>query len=624
MSLNFKKFLSVGVVFLLMLSVTACSSDKQVSDNGQNSSEGGTVSDSGDKESNTASDVGTASGELSFAEDDMFTDRDSRITYDSKTAVLIKADGSKLAASSNSVVIKGNKATVTAEGTYIISGTASDGQIVVEADESAKIQLVLNGVDISCTDSAAIYVKSADKVFVTLADGTKNTLKTSGTFKADGETNVDGVVFSKSDITFNGNGALSVTTASGHGIVTKDDLVFTGGNYTVEVSGHALSGKDSIRVKQGTFTLKSGKDGLHSEHTENTQKGFVYISGGSLDITSDGDGVDASNSISVLGGSFNIVSGGGAENAEKKSKDFGFGGFKDYQQETSTDSTSCKGIKADGSITLSGCEMNINSADDAVHCGGTLNIKSGDYNIATGDDGLHSDAGVVINDGNVVITESYEGIEGLSIDINGGVISVTASDDGMNAAGGADQSGFGGMMGRDEFQSDSERYISITNGYIVVNASGDGIDANGNVYMKGGECYVSGPTNSGNGFLDYDGSATVTGGVFIATGTSGMAQNFGTSSTQGSILVSVGSSSGEVSLLDKNGKTLASFIPQKSYQCVLITSPAIAEGETYTIKTDSDEQTVTMTSLIYGETHGMGGFGGGMGRPDGGGHHGKW
>ena len=106
--------------------------------------------------------------------------------------------------------------------------------------------------------------------------------------------------------------------------------------------------------------------------------------------------------------------------------------------------------------------------------------------------------------------------------------------------------------------------------------------------------------------------------------TSGMAQNFGTSSTQGSILVNIGSSSGEVLLLDESGKTLASFIPQKNYQCVLITSPSIVEGETYTIKTNSGEQTVTMTGLIYGETHGMGGFGGGMGRPDGGGRPPKW
>ncbi len=618
MSLDIKKTLSFAVALVLALSMTACSSDNNSSVGGQGDHMGSnTASAGGNTSSDTSLGTDAVSPELNFTDSDMFTDRDSRVTYDESTAIQIKISGSGISAGNKSVVINGSKATVTAEGTYIVSGNSTDCQIVVEADESAKIQLVLNNADLSSSSSAPIYVKSADKVFITLANGSSNTLKTTGSFTADGDTNVDGVIFSRADLTLNGNGSMTVSTANGHGIVTKDDLVVTGGTYNITSSGHALSGKDSIRIKDGNFTLTCDKDGLHSEHTENTEKGFIYISGGSLKITSDGDGIDASNSIAVSGGKFNIVSGSGAANAEQKSNDFGFGGHQDYQQNTATESTSCKGIKSDGSLTLSGCEMTIDSADDALHCAGTLNIKSGTYNIATGDDGLHSDAGVIINDGNVNITESYEGIEGITIDIKGGVITLCASDDGLNAAGGNDQSGFGGKMGRDQFASDPDCYISISGGVLMVDASGDGIDSNGNLYMQGGECYVSGPTNSGNGFLDYGGTATVSGGILIATGTAGMAQNFGQSSSQGAILINVGSTSGTVSVLDESGKTLASFTPTKTYQCVLLTAPEIVQGKTYTVKTPNGEQTVEMTSTIYGSTNGMGGgMGGHGGRPN--------
>ena len=606
---------------LLAFSVTACSSDGGTN-SGNGSANNGTTSDgtASDNSSSGSSGTGVLADELTFTDADMFTNRDSKAEYDESTAVLIKCDGSKASASNNSVVINGSTVTVTADGTYIISGTFN-GQIVVEADESAKIQLVLKNADISCTNSAAIYVKSADKVFVTLADGSNNTLKTTGAFTPDGETNVDGVIFSKADITFNGNGNLTVSTANGHGIVTKDDLVVTSGNYTVTASGHAFSGKDSIRVKDGSVTVTSGKDGLHSEHTENAEKGFIYISGGRFNITSDGDGIDATHSVLVSGGEFNIVSGGGAANAEKKSNDFGFGGRQDFQQNTSTDSTSCKGVKADGSLTLSSCTMTIDSADDALHCGGTLNIKSGNYFISTGDDGLHSDSGVVINDGNVQISGSYEGIEGKTIDIKGGTITLTASDDGLNAAGGNDQSGYGGMMGRDNFGASADSYINITGGIININAQGDGVDSNGNLTVSGGECYVSGPTNGGNGSLDYGGTATVSGGVFVATGASGMAQNFGANSSQCAMLVSTGNASGTIKLLDSNGKVLLSVTPDKSYQCAVISHPGLKVGETYTVVTSAGETKVTLTSTVYGGSGGMGGPGGfgGGGKPNGGG-----
>ncbi len=616
MIFNLKELLSVVVLLCILGCSVACSSGKG-GPSGVTSS-GADVSSSA-SESGTTSVNGEPQGELQFTDTDMFTDRDSKVTYDTATAIAVKFNENSISAGNKSVVIKKNVATVTAEGTYILSGKLTDGQIVVEADETAKIQLVLSNADISCSSSAAVYIKSADKVFVTLADGSVNTLKTTGAFTPDGETNVDGVVFSKADITFNGNGKLNVETANGHGIVTKDDLKFTSGEYTVKASGHALNGKDSIRIKNGTFSLTSTKDGLHSVHDENAEKGYVYISGGKFNIVADGDGIHASNSVSVSGGEFCIKTGGGYTNAEKKSNDFGFGGHQNYQQNTATDSTSCKGIKADGSLTLDGCKMTVDSADDALHCGGTLNVKGGSFYITTGDDGLHSDSSVVINDGEVEIAISYEGIEGITIDINGGNIRVVSSDDGLNAAGGNDRSGFGGMMGRDQFMSNDNCYIKLSGGVLTVNASGDGVDSNGNLYVSGGECYVSGPTNSGNGALDYGGNAVVSGGVFVASGTMGMAQNFGSSSSQCAMLVNTGSANGTLKVKDSSGKVILTADLEKTYQCVVISSPSLKVGETYTVSTVSGDVTVTLSSTIYGSS---GGMGGGFGGPGGGGDFG--
>lgn len=619
MNFNFKKALAC-ITVLGVLCFAGCGAKAEDGTNGAAQNPGG-----------VSSGIAATDNDLTvaavFNDEEMFTERDREVSYDTATAVLISAEAGKLTSSSKSVSISGGVATVTEEGTYILSGTLSDGQIIVNADETAKIQLVLNGADFTSLSSAPIYVKSADKVFITLAEGSNNTLKTAGAFVPDGEINVDGVIFSKCDLTLNGNGKLTVATSYGHGIVTKDDLVITSGEYNITSSGHALSGKDSIRAADGKVTLNSQKDGLHSENSENSEKGFIYISGGEFNITAEGDGVDASNQILISGGKLNIIAGGGSENAEKKSEQLGFGGrpgqFNPNNTAASADaSVSCKGIKSDGGLTVSGGEININSADDGLHCAGSLIFSSGTVKIKTGDDGLHSDSELVISGGKLTVAESYEGIEGNTIDILGGEISVTASDDGINAAGGNDQSGAGGMFGGDPFSTGGSSYIKIAGGVLRVNASGDGIDSNGNLTVEGGEIYVSGPTNSGNGALDYNGTAIISGGVVVATGSTGMAQNFSQGSTQGAMLVNVGTSSGTIKLTDSDGRVLAEYTPEKQYQCAVISHPDIKQGETYNVITSVGTQSVTMSSLIYGS----GGMGGSGGMQDGGhgGKPGRW
>ena len=261
-------------------------------------------------------------------------------------------------------------------------------------------------------------------------------------------------------------------------------------------------------------------------------------------------------------------------------------------------------------------------ADDAVHANGSVTISGGTFAITTGDDGVHADDAVTITDGTIDIPKCYEGIEGQTIGISGGTIDIVSSDDGLNAAGGADQSGFGGR-GPDSFGGSSDCRITISGGTITIDASGDGIDSNGDLTVSGGEIYVSGPTSDGDGALDYDGSATVTGGTVVAAGYSGMAQNFGTDSTQGSILLTCRSTSTEtIRVTDASGNVLAEFAPAKAYNCVIVSTPALKQGGTYTVTMGGESADVTLESLIYG-SGGMGGSmggqpsgtGGGMGTP---------
>lgn len=257
---------------------------------------------------------------------DMFTNRDKEIGYDEESAIAINLSDGASTADSDSVVIDGDTITITEEGTYILSGSLTNGQIVVEA-ENAKVQLVLDNADISCETSAAIYVKEADKVFITTTDGSTNTVCTSGEFEAIDDNNIDAAIFSKSDLTLNGAGSLEVTCENGHGIVSKDDLVITSGEYVVDAGKHALSGKDSVRIVGGTFDLTAGRDGIHSENTDEEEKGFVYIENGSFTITSDGDGIDASYVVEIVDGSFDITAGGGYENGEVHTDNDMMGGF---------------------------------------------------------------------------------------------------------------------------------------------------------------------------------------------------------------------------------------------------------------------------------------------------------
>lgn len=530
------------VLFILMGTLLLSGCNAKIEENAQQSTK-------------TSDTVSTSVTEIDTS--DMFSDRDKEVGYEETESVAVSlADGGS-ACESDAVSITENIVTIKEEGTYVFSGSLSDGMVIIEAEDTDKIQLVLNDVSISNSQSAALYIKSADKVFVTTVSGTENSLEHNGTYTAIDENNIDAAVFSKSDLTLNGEGTLTITAQEGHGIVSKDDLVLTSGNYVITSAGHGISGKDSVRIANGSYTIVSEKDGIHAENTEDSSLGFVYLAGGNFDITSQQDGISAGSWLQTEDGTYTI-----------------------------------------------------DAEDDALHSNGNLAVNGGTYTLSSGDDGIHADSNATVSGGNINITQSYEGIEGLSIDLTGGEMTVLASDDGLNAAGGNDSSGAEGFRGGgDQFASTDGAYINIAGGTLRVNASGDGIDSNGDVTISGGETYVSGPINDGNGTLDYSGTARVTGGIFAASGSSGMAQSFDSSSTQGVIMVNVDAQEANtnIELLNSNGTELLNWTVEKKYSSIIVSCPEIEEGETYKVKAGTTEQSITMDSLVYGSNASGGG-----------------
>lgn len=708
-----KKWISIAVTFVLLSGMLAgCSKTDSAAagsagtESSESSADTGESADSSAEDGQESTESGDDGTEEVFTETDadMFTDRDYRTEYDESSSVSIRLDGDSVTADSDSVRITGTTVTITEEATYVISGSLNDGQIIVNASDSAKLQLVLDGAEINCETSAPLYILAADKVFVTLADGSENTLSNGGTFTAIDDNNIDSVIFSKQDLTLNGTGSLTVTSPAGHGIVSKDDLVITGGSYTIDAESHGIQANDSVRITGDTeLVIDAGKDGIHAENDEDASLGFVYISDGTMDIAAEGDGVSAGSYMQIEDGTVQILAGGGNENGTKESSD-SWGDFKgggvpgrtsappdempgtsgepggrgaagssgaggrgggdssaggngstggaegassgvsssdignatavymvstddmkraekavtelsstdeaaadsdtdtDTGEETDDSSTSMKGLKAAGSIRISGGSFSIDSADDAVHSNASITINGGTFEIATGDDGIHADETLTVTDGTIDISVSYEGLEALDVCIEGGDISLVADDDGLNAAGGTDSSGTsggrdgmvpGGRGGMGGGSSSSNGSISISGGNLHITASGDGIDANGSLTISGGYTVVEGPTQGDTSTLDYDTSATITGGTFIGTGGSGMAQSF-SASEQGVVAVSAGTqeSGTTVTLTDQDGEELLSSTPALSFDVVILSSPDLVSGERYTLTVGSSSEEV--------------------------------
>lgn len=554
-----------------------------------------------------------------------FTNNDLNYGYDESSAV--ETD-------ENEDVIK-----ITAEGTYIVTGKHS--QIVVSAPDTAKIKIVLKNAAIENSTGPAIYITAADKVFITAYEGTENTVSDGAEYSSEyTDSNVDAAIFSRADLTLNGRGSLTVKGNLKCGIASKDDLVICGLTLNITSAGRGIEGKDCVKCSDTKVIVNAGGDGIKSTNTEDESRGYVYIESGSFAITAENDGIEAITALKISDGDFTIKTGGGSQNAATHSEGFDMRGFKQSTETQSTEDTeSAKAVKCAKLITIDGGSFNIDSADDAVHSNSDAEINGGSIVIASGDDGIHADDALIINGGDIKISKSYEGLEGTAVTVTGGKIDITASDDGINSAGGNDGSSMGGRPGENTFNSNSDTQINITGGYVLVNASGDGVDSNGSVNMSGGILLVSGPTNSGNGAFDYNSSAVITGGTAILCGNSGMAQGFSESSSQASFMYTLDSTcqaGDSLAVSDSSGRVIASFMPAKQYNNIVVSSPELTVGSSYTVTlggtvSDCDQNGYSTSgkvsggetsfsveiSSVYTSYGSSGGMGGGMGgKPD--------
>lgn len=395
--MKFKKILSIIMVGILVMVLGGCGLSK---DSNGTSSEVVIESVSSTEAVSTESTTVTNEEEILLVNEavsgnslldieDMFSDRDIDQVPDLSDGIYINLE------SDNTVILN-------EEGVYVLSGTVTDSMIIVEVEDEDKVQIVLDGVSMVNKDMPTIYVKSGDKVFVTTTDSL-NELEVSGAYEADGDVNLDAVIYSKSDLVFNGIGNLIIYSVEGNGITSKDDLIITGGTYEITSAEHSLEANDSIRIYDGDITINTGKDGLHSENEDDLSLGYIYILNGRLTIT---------------------------------------------------------------------------SADDAIH--GTSIVQ--------------------IDGGSITIDECVEGIEGTSIMINGGIIDIYSTDDGINATS----------------LSDLDVMIEVNGGQItIVMASGDtdGFDSNGDMTINGGNIDVTGGST-----FDADGSAVLNGGTVVVNG----------------------------------------------------------------------------------------------------------
>lgn len=578
--LSTKKHTLRFAVILSALILAGCASTQSTTSSTSASSASSTVSTVSTSEKSGADETDSTGGAMngtigSVIEANLsFKNKDFYIDYSAEDTVKIDLSAPKKA---DGVKVSGSTVTITEAGTYVLSGTLTDGQIIIDAGDEDDVRLVLENASITCTTTAPIYAKNADKVIISLPENTESTVTDTVT-GTDGNDELTAAIFAKCDLSVNGTGTLNVNANANDGITSEDKLKITGGVLNITSADDGLVGKDAVLIKDGTVHITASGNGIKSTKSE-ADKGYVYIGGGTVNITAEQDGIQAETSVLISAGEVNVTAGGGA-NGEQKTGNAMFGGA----QSTTTDETlSTKGIKAEAALDITGGTVAVDSADDGLHADNTLTIENG----------------------TIVVEESCEGLEAIDLTINGGTIDVTASDDGLNAAGSAGDGGFG-TAGADT--------LTVNGGTLTVNASGDGLDSNGALTINGGTVYVSGPTSDGNGTFDCDGVFTINGGVVLGTGSSGMLKTPTTDSKQNTISVSCTGSAGDtVEVKGADGNTLVSAVAPKNFTNVMFSTPDITEGETYTVYVNGTEAASETCSGVVSGATGMGSFGGGPG-----------
>ena len=515
-------------------------------------------------------------GDAAGSDSAYFTSNDRSGGWSSSGATRITLSGDRASVSGGGAYVYGSSVVIAQAGRYVVSGTLSDGSIVVDTDSNAKVWIMLDGAEINCSDNACLRVEQADKVFLTLAADTENSLSSGEEFSEEAvAANIGGTIFSRDDLTINGSGSLRVMAAYKQGIDVNDELVITGGSITIEAPQDGIPVNDGFRLEEAKLEISAGDEGINLQGPD----ALLYIASGSIGIKSTGAGIKCAASMLIDGGSLDI--------------------------------------RSDG---------------DGLHSDGDLSVASGALRICSGDDGIHAESAVSISGGSIIISECYEGIEALTIDVSGGEIEIYPTDDGMNANGGS--GGFGPGHGmfmhqpeETETVRDADTWMHISGGSItIINESArdaDGIDSNGSIIISGGSIRVSLTASGSNNAFDCGsesgGICQVTGGSIVACGSSVMMEGFSDTSTQCAVLYNIGytaAAGSAVTVKDASGKVILSYEVPCDFSSVAFSAPELKVGETYNVFVGQKEEEITLdsVSVVAGSASGgFGGLGGGMG-----------
>lgn len=550
--------------------------------------------------------------------DTEFTDREKSGSYKASEAVKITLNKTTATVSGSGAKADGSTITITEEGVYIVSGTLEDGQIIVDASDSDKVQIVLDGVHINCKTNAAIYVREADKVFITLAENSSNTLGGGNEYTQIDDNTVDGVIFSKSNLVCNGTGSLTIEADYKHGIVSKDDLVITGGTYKIAAADNGITAKDQIKILNGSFDIDAANSAVKAKNTDDAELGNIYIAGGIFTIEAEQDGFHATGSIVVDDGTITVNSGDDGFHAELDTVIHGG---------TILVEKSNEGLEGKR-VVVNGGDITINASDDGINAAnsgddGVNAINPGANAVGSGDDdsnaaSSNNDSSAAVNSGDDgSISGEADGKEPQQMPPdteNGSDMQPSQDFDPENAPsdGNAPQNFDPGnapsdgdapqkMQGGPGGGGNSELYIKITGGTLTVSADGDGLDSNGGLLVTGGTTIVYGPTSDGDSALDYDGSAIATGGTLAAIGSAGMTESFSEDSTQPVITyycTETQSAATTITLTDSDGSALFTIAPEKAYASIVFTCSEMKLDATYTLTAGTDNEEITLTDII--------------------------
>jgi len=498
---------------------------------------------------------------------------------------------------------------ITEAGTYELHGTLQ-GQILIQAGDNDVVRLVLKNAVITASNGPAVLCTKADKLILSLYEGSENHISDSQSYQAVSENEEDAAIFVQDDLTINGKGSLSVNAQYQDAVKAKDTLKLMEGDYQIQAADDGIVGKDAVYIHDGSYQVNAQGDAVKSTYDKDDEKGDIAIENGTFQLKAGLDGIQAEKDCIIYNGDFVIESGGGSANGATAANAFQPGGFGMWERQdtaSNSDTQSAKGIKAQNSLAIYDGSFDIDAGDDALHSNGDITLTNGSYRLASGDDGVHSDAVLTIHGGRIDITQSYEGLEGSDVVIYDGYIQIVSIDDGINSAGGSDSDNEA-QPSPDHFKEGGNHTLEIHGGNIQVDAQGDGLDANGAVTMDGGSVVVFGPSDGANGALDYDTSFVISGGILIATGSSQMAQAPSEASTQNAIMVNLPQQEANslFYIADEAENALIGVAPTRAYSNVIISTPDLKTNQSYQLYTqgsgDSSNDAGYVESKISGGT----------------------